>query len=496
MPRKATKKVGAGPAKTDDLKVAQSYNPNISDYDSDKEGDVNKTKLKRQYRKRTSKQHTDIKPLPKQTRMPRGYNPSDDSEEEYNPPAKRYGKRNSGSGSEPASKKAKTNVPEKLPNNNKDKEIKIKKEQDILRCQCVKCPELEKIIKIKRLLVSSTDQNSNLIIRLKEIVITEHNDNREYVECEDYSVYDSIKTEPITFKTEPKVEPEDNEDPDDPEEPVKQSPVKTSAKVVIKPKVERMMSCILCTAKDGKNLSGYNEVKYHMSVCLFSIGAYTKFLPPKQGDDVKIEEYGKQFRYRCQVENCEKSAAKSKSMGYREFVMHTGSSHGILERWAKETNRDGAQELYQALKTWREEAGRALPEIPSYEVEEVHTCLLCHGEGEGGKETRSLSFAPDKIRSTRYHYSSCLFDFGDGVYLEKYKPDPRNLNEDGSLNDLLGKVYKYTCEVCPKSKKPRQRGYKEYTTHQANNHGGLEEILMEHKDEKLRQLVSKLRKRC
>ena len=37
MPRKATKKVGAGPVKTDDLKVAQSYNPNISDYDSDKE---------------------------------------------------------------------------------------------------------------------------------------------------------------------------------------------------------------------------------------------------------------------------------------------------------------------------------------------------------------------------------------------------------------------------------------------------------------------------
>ena len=120
MPRKATKKVGAGPVKTDDLKVAQSYNPNISDYDSDKEGDVNKTKLKRQYRKRTSKQHTDIKPPPKQTRMPRGYNPSDDSEDIYNPPAKRYGKRSFSSGAEPASKKAKTIVPEKLPNNNED----------------------------------------------------------------------------------------------------------------------------------------------------------------------------------------------------------------------------------------------------------------------------------------------------------------------------------------------------------------------------------------
>ena len=175
--------------------------------------------------------------------------------------------------------------------------------------------------------------------------------------------------------------------------------------------------------------------------------------------------------------------------------MHMGSSHGILERWAKETNRDGAQELYQALKTWREELGQTLPEIPSYEVEEVHTCLLCHGEGEGGKETKSLSFAPDKIGSTRYHYSSCLFDFGDGVIQEKYKPNPRNLNEDGSLNDILGRIYKYTCEVCKPSKKPRQMGYKEFSTHMANHHGGLEEILMEHKDEKVRQLVSKLRKR-
>ena len=175
--------------------------------------------------------------------------------------------------------------------------------------------------------------------------------------------------------------------------------------------------------------------------------------------------------------------------------MHMGSSHGILERWAKETNRDGAQELYQALKTWREELGQTLPEIPSYEVEEVHTCLLCHGEGEGGKETKSLSFAPDKIGSTRYHYSSCLFDFGDGVIQEKYKPNPRNLNEDGSLNDILGRIYKYTCEVCKPSKKPRQMGYKEFSTHMANHHGGLEEILSEHKDGKVRQLVSKLRKR-
>ena len=38
MPRKA--KAAAGSAKADDLKVAQSYNPNISECESDKEARV------------------------------------------------------------------------------------------------------------------------------------------------------------------------------------------------------------------------------------------------------------------------------------------------------------------------------------------------------------------------------------------------------------------------------------------------------------------------
>ena len=162
MPRKATEKVGA------DIKPA----------------------LKRG---KTEKKLPAVHPPPKKTRMPRGYNPSDDIKKEYNPPAKRYGKRTSGSGSEPASKKAKT--------------------------------------------------------------------------------------------------------------------------------IERMMSCILCTGKWGKKLSGYDEVKFHISACLFRIGSYTKFLPPKQGDVIKIEEYGKQFRYRCQVENCERSAAIESLRCMRDQVM-------------------------------------------------------------------------------------------------------------------------------------------------------------------------------
>ena len=53
--------------KNDDLKVAQRYNPNISD-DSDHEDEVKKAKVKRQYRKRAEKQKEgDIKSAMKKT---------------------------------------------------------------------------------------------------------------------------------------------------------------------------------------------------------------------------------------------------------------------------------------------------------------------------------------------------------------------------------------------------------------------------------------------
>ena len=525
MPRRSTRIVEAVSAsvKKDNLKVAQLYNPDISD-DSDHDDLVKKAKVKRQYTKRTKKQENDMKSVLKKTNKNTAtFSPSAPKEDSL-VRAKRGRMSTNSSDSEPVLKRAKTIVYEKPSNNNEDKaasesvsNVEVKKEsvEEISRCRCGdECPELVKTNKIKTLLsTTSTDSNSNFIIQLKEILSPVNESLREYVE-EDDTV--RIKTEPVTVKTEPKIikaEPEGNDDdPDDPAPisstvPASQNrapapPVvvknpstasnKNSTKVYNKPKVERMMNCLLCSNKDGKNLSGYDAVRYHVSVCLFATGAYVPFLPHKQGQVTEIEEYGRQFRYKCQVENCEKSSSKSKAMGYREFSMHMGSNHGILERWAEKSDKDGAKELYHSLKNWREQKGETFPENPNYSVEEVHTCLLCHGEGDGGKETKALSFAPDKIKSTRYHYASCLFDFGDGVYLEKYKPDPENVDADGTINDLLGKKFKYTCEECP-SKKPRPMGYKEFTTHMAHQHGGLEEILSEHKDPKLRDLVKRMR---
>ena len=125
-------------------------------------------------------------------------------------------------------------------------------------------------------------------------------------------------------------------------------------------------------------------------------------------------------------------------------------------------------------------------------MREVHSCLLCHGEGEGGREGRGLSFAPDKIHNTRYHYSCCLYN--SDVYPDMYKPHPENINEDGSLNDELGRVYKYNCEYCSdkKGKRNRDMGYKEYVIHMACHHGGLEILLSASYDYEVRALAVKL----
>ena len=146
------------------------------------------------------------------------------------------------------------------------------------------------------------------------------------------------------------------------------------------------------------------------------------------------------------------------------------------------------------LRHLREEAGQSLPEAPDYEVHEVHACLLCQGERD--KEAKRLSFSADKIMATRQHYISCLYDFG--FFREKYYPTSENINEDGSLKDVLGTIYKYPCKLCPNSKdKDKFRkgvGYSEYTRHMAREHGGLEDVLRGHAEEKVRALVHKLRK--
>ena len=143
--------------------------------------------------------------------------------------------------------------------------------------------------------------NSNFIVKkVKSILAPVQYSAGEYFEEEDNI---KIKTEPVSVKTEPLIKTEpvflktepiapvmaESDDPDDPP-PIstnltfKKSPmsVNMSHTSHSKPKVERLMDCILCSSKDGKRLR-IESLKSHMSVCLYNKEPeyYKTILPPR-----------------------------------------------------------------------------------------------------------------------------------------------------------------------------------------------------------------------
>ena len=265
---------------------------------------------------------------------------------------------------------------------------------------------------------------------------------------------------------------------------------------VSRPKVDKMMNCFLCKNKDGKNLNtGANDLKYHISVCVYLTGGFLKYLPHGQACDKNaglsdIEEYGAKYKYKCPFENCDKGTAKAKAIGFKELAIHCGVMHGILERWAENSDKEEAKELYELLKFQREEDGKVLGNVPHIPFEEVHTCCICKGQDKEGK---NLSFSKEKIYQTRYHYAACVYDSELGLnYLQMYPPGKQNVTEDGKPKDVLGREVKYSCQE-KGCKNKRKMGYKEFCIHMSNDHGGLEEVLAKCDDEKIREIAPKLK---
>jgi len=286
---------------------------------------------------------------------------------------------------------------------------------------------------------------------------------------------------------------------------VKQQPVKTKMEVKsegssLAPRVDKIHNCLVCngpgrTSKDGRNLnlgSGLQELKYHYSVCVYNEGGLMPFVDPGQGG-VKYEDlelYGNKFRYKCPFVNCTKNQGRNKAIGYKEYAIHCGVAHHQIERWMEqeEDNRVGLKEVFQAIKAARERDGLELEDMPNVVVEEMHTCLICRGEDKEGK---NLSFDGSKIYQTRYHYAACYYE--EGAYKAKYPPGPQNTKEDGEPKDILGKEIKYSCQERGCTVK-RKMGYKEFTIHMSNEHGGLEEVMIKDHREEVRALADKIQK--
>jgi len=268
------------------------------------------------------------------------------------------------------------------------------------------------------------------------------------------------------------------------------------------PRFSKVHNCLLCETRDGKNLnfgSGLSELRNHYSVCFYNLGHFKGVLDPgvdnKDSEGKVVDEYGRKFRYKCPVTNCPRNQARAKPCGFKEWVIHAGVAHHMVERVMEVVaeKNEPIKEVLEATREARIASGISVVEkLLDPNVEEIHNCLLCAGKDRDGV---NLSLDPNKLWAIRYHYASCYFD--TGVYQQlgsDYLPGEQNSNPDGTVRDLLGREVKYRCieEGCLMK---RQVGYKELCIHMASDHGGLEKVMAEDSREEIRNLALKIKKR-
>ena len=356
---------------------------------------------------------------------------------------------------------------------------------------------------------------------LKNLLSTDNNKKLQIISTLLYGKKE--QEDPVAVKDE-KIEANENieneeEDVDDPAAPTPPPKVPADASLQLKSEVKvpllsssmprpiqvrvaKIKNCPLCSAKKGRNESDVDFIKSHLSPCIYVKNGYIPFLPHKQGDHiVKCEDIlddKRRFKYFCPygpdngphmingeaANECFKFGDK-KPMGYKEFSIHMGSVHGVMERWAELNNR----EVFEMLRAEREEKGGELPETFEYRVEEFHICLLCNGD-EMDKSSNLGFDDPDKIRTTKFHYANCLFLQSPKLYYVQY-PHKQKENENGDPEDIMGGKFKYPCEEKGCTNR-RQEGYKSYVIHKAKDHNGLLKLIANHENPKVRTVVNRL----
>ena len=108
-----------------------------------------------------------------------------------------------------------------------------------------------------------------------------------------------------------------------------------------------------------------------------------------------VEEFGMKYKYKCPFSTCSRNTGRGagKLMGYKEYSIHCGVAHNLLERVMALDDREGSNDVMAALKYARKKEGIRIEEMPPVLVEQVHTCLICKGETKDGK---NLSFHKTK----------------------------------------------------------------------------------------------------
>ena len=218
--------------------------------------------------------------------------------------------------------------------------------------------------------------------------------------------------------------------------------------------VFQVLSCLLCEKKEGRNLSfgsGLMDLRNHYSVCLYDKGMFKNVADPGEGnkdfEGKAVEEFGHQWKYKCQVPECPRSIPKAKAVGFKEWAIHAGVAHHLVEKAMEEEakNNPALKEVLAEVTRARQAAGISFDDMPKPSMEEIHNCILCQ-DSKDNKDGKNLSLDPTKLWAIRYHYASCYFE--SGIYMTlggSYLPGDQNSNEDGTARDVLGKEVKYRC---------------------------------------------------
>jgi len=266
---------------------------------------------------------------------------------------------------------------------------------------------------------------------------------------------------------------------------------------------EKSHICQICkgqgqAGKEGRCLKRgpvhLSTTMYHYAACFYSERNLAFMIDPGRNnirqDDGTQDEFGQRFKYKCPFTECEKNTGrKIAQMGFKEYAIHIAVRHYVMESLMAEIKTPEMADILEEVVAVRHARGEQVVEIPEVIVEELHTCLICEGET---KEGRDLSFQGIKRAGLRYHYASCLYD--TNVYLAKYPPGESNRDKEGQVKDTMGAEMKYQCSSngCSLSRKRKPMGYKEHCIHMSNEHGGLEEVLLEHSRPEVRAVGAKL----
>ena len=204
------------------------------------------------------------------------------------------------------------------------------------------------------------------------------------------------------------------------------------------------------------------------------------------GEKVCVD-YGKRKRAECQSQ-LESKKMKNEEEDPEKNTCIDDLPNELLQLILSNLETEDVVTAGQTCRRWFSVGRRVWQKM---QLEE-HICLLCNGEAMEGLK---LGFYdPNKIRTTKFHYASCLFQLSPKLYYDQY-PHRQVENENGDPlernPDILGRVYKYLCKERGCTNK-RKMSYKDFAIHQATDHEGLGKLIEGHENPKVRTVVNRL----